>query len=555
MNEIYMVEHYLELHDYISENIYRLDNSNVVLESIDFKKWGIIGLIIVAVIAAYKIIMKIFFKEDQSKKLSDKGKQAKEAKEKFEEKSGMKVPDVTEADKKIEEIKKEVSEFEQKLKDCNIELNRSDLTNMRIINERIKRNNDFVKELAKNLDLENVYYKDRITDQDKIYSDRFKFNNEFLFLQPVIMDLNHFLETKKIFIGGISLGFELILLMFKQLFETEIKLEAVFDLKKHADQIPPQKLEYYRQILDHYSKDMEVCFLYNVAPYFNLPQIDGDKFFYNKIVVKNSSVKSTISKEYINNKYYIGIKEIPIKVNQGSEERFIQTIELSDELANDIKVAENRGEFLYLDNPKYSDTNTFVDKLEKLKNHISDKNFDVKQYSKWFKKYKDNFINFVKILKDLVTHYNLLIANRLSLDNASESFYKTLLNKIIKNKIVKNIKNKDNRMHEDIKKFADEGNIKELKYKFSSSLDVDPTFEKYKKDFEYCKEKNVFEPYKELTPFETDKSKWNRNYWANLKQELIDNFSQKRLEHMIEVAKVVYKDKIERLKKEREEDN
>lgn len=110
MNEIYMVEHYLELHDYISENIYRLDNSNVILESIDFKKWGIIGLIIVAVIAAYKIIMKIFFKQDQSEQLLDKNQQAKKAKE---EPKYIKVPsELTEEEKAIE--RQEIEKLRQK---------------------------------------------------------------------------------------------------------------------------------------------------------------------------------------------------------------------------------------------------------------------------------------------------------------------------------------------------------------------------------------------------------------------------------------------------------
>ena len=107
-------------------------------------------------------------------------------------------------------------------------------------------------------------------------------------------------------------------------------------------------------------------------------------------------------------------------------------------------------------------------------------------------------------------------------------------------------------MHEDIKKYADIGDTRELKYRFNNSLDIDPTFEKYKEDFEYCKKQKAFESHKKLTPLEfNNPSKWNDIYWANLKKDLFDNFSQKRLEHMIKVAKVIYKDKIERLKKER----
>ena len=106
-------------------------------------------------------------------------------------------------------------------------------------------------------------------------------------------------------------------------------------------------------------------------------------------------------------------------------------------------------------------------------------------------------------------------------------------------------------MHEDIKKYADEGNTRELKYRFNNSLDIDPTFEKYIDDFEYCKTKNAFDQHIELTKFDNVSSNWNENYWANLKKDLFENFSQERLEHMIEVANVIYKDKIERLKRER----
>ena len=55
-------------------------------------------------------------------------------------------------------------------------------------------------------------------------------------------------------------------------------------------------------------------------------------------------------------------------------------------------------------------------------------------------------------------------------------------------------------MHEQVKKYADEGNIKGLKYIFVDALDVDPTFEKYREDFHYCKGLNLFEPNRELSP-------------------------------------------------------
>lgn len=108
-------------------------------------------------------------------------------------------------------------------------------------------------------------------------------------------------------------------------------------------------------------------------------------------------------------------------------------------------------------------------------------------------------------------------------------------------------------MHKEVKKCTDERDIKGLKYIFVDCLDVDPTFEKYVEDYEYCKNLNgLFESHKELTPFSMDKSLWNENYWQKLKIDLLKNFSDKRFKHMIEVAKIVYSDKIKRILKERE---
>lgn len=44
-----------------------------------------------------------------------------------------------------------------------------------------------------------------------------------------------------------------------------------------------------------------------------------------------------------------------------------------------------------------------------------------------------------------------------------------------------------------------------------------------------------------------DEKKWTFEYWEQLKNDLMHNFSQKRFEHMQAVAKVVYSDKVERL--------
>lgn len=105
----------------------------------------------------------------------------------------------------------------------------------------------------------------------------------------------------------------------------------------------------------------------------------------------------------------------------------------------------------------------------------------------------------------------------------------------------------------EVKKYADKKDMKGLRYIFVDCLDVDPTFEKYRADYEYCKGmEGFFESHSELHGIVIDQSKWNLQYWEQLKIDLIKNFSEKRFEHMIKVAKIVYASKIERLLSERE---
>jgi len=104
----------------------------------------------------------------------------------------------------------------------------------------------------------------------------------------------------------------------------------------------------------------------------------------------------------------------------------------------------------------------------------------------------------------------------------------------------------------EIKKCADSNDIKGLRYIFVDCLDVDPTFEKYKEDYEYCKQiPGFFEDYTEITTLTDNQSMWDKRYWEVLKTELLKNFSEKRFQHMIKVAKVVYAEKVDKLTKER----
>ena len=108
-------------------------------------------------------------------------------------------------------------------------------------------------------------------------------------------------------------------------------------------------------------------------------------------------------------------------------------------------------------------------------------------------------------------------------------------------------------MFAEVKKCADNHDIKGLHYIFVDSLDVDPTFDKYREDYTYCKEiVGFFDNHVEMTPILSDKTRWDMSYWEQLKLDLVKNFSQKRFEHMLQVAKIVYSAKIERLLAERE---
>lgn len=104
----------------------------------------------------------------------------------------------------------------------------------------------------------------------------------------------------------------------------------------------------------------------------------------------------------------------------------------------------------------------------------------------------------------------------------------------------------------EVKKCADMNDIKGLRYIFIDSLDVDPTFEKYEQDYNYCKGLNgFFDDHIEITCLRQNSVEWDAAYWEQLKRDLVKNFSQIRFEHMIQVAKVVYSEKIARLVSER----
>ena len=106
-------------------------------------------------------------------------------------------------------------------------------------------------------------------------------------------------------------------------------------------------------------------------------------------------------------------------------------------------------------------------------------------------------------------------------------------------------------MHAEVKRLADSGDIKGLRYVFADALDMDPTFDRYQEDYDYCRSKGLLEPHQELTPLTQDQTQWTKDYWAHLKVDVLKNLSEKRLMHMKQVAQVLKADKIKRLEEER----
>ena len=107
-------------------------------------------------------------------------------------------------------------------------------------------------------------------------------------------------------------------------------------------------------------------------------------------------------------------------------------------------------------------------------------------------------------------------------------------------------------MHSEVKRLADQGDIAGLRYIFADALDVDPTFEQYQADYDYCQSKGLLEPHQEFTPLTDEPSQWTKDYWAHLKVDLLKNLSARRLTHMKKVAQVLMEDKIQCLTAERQ---
>ena len=107
-------------------------------------------------------------------------------------------------------------------------------------------------------------------------------------------------------------------------------------------------------------------------------------------------------------------------------------------------------------------------------------------------------------------------------------------------------------MIKEINRYIEKNDMIGLRYIFLDCLDVDPTFEKYKEGYDRVKTiEGFFEDYVEIHPLIEEQEKWNEDYWIQLKNDLRENFSEKRFMHMRKVAKVYFSDKISKLQRQR----
>ena len=105
---------------------------------------------------------------------------------------------------------------------------------------------------------------------------------------------------------------------------------------------------------------------------------------------------------------------------------------------------------------------------------------------------------------------------------------------------------------ETIRQYAEVGDRKRLRYAFAGAFDADPTFERYEEDYQYCRDRGLLDPHRDLTPLTEDPASWTQDYWYQLVKDLRENLSDTRLNHMRKVARTVFAEKVARLKKERD---
>lgn len=104
-------------------------------------------------------------------------------------------------------------------------------------------------------------------------------------------------------------------------------------------------------------------------------------------------------------------------------------------------------------------------------------------------------------------------------------------------------------MRKIVRNYINGNDLEGLRFVFLDSLDVDPTFDDYRADYDACKDlPGFFAPNENLTPFRENPGDWDENYWQNLKNDLQINFSRERFEHMRAAAPAIFHDKAEQIR-------
>lgn len=99
-------------------------------------------------------------------------------------------------------------------------------------------------------------------------------------------------------------------------------------------------------------------------------------------------------------------------------------------------------------------------------------------------------------------------------------------------------------------------NVTLVRIILKNSLIMDPTFKEFDEEIAYA-EKNINNLYEEYDGYELEenKSKWNKDYMDEQLNNLLYNFSKKRINHLKDICRVVYEDKIRKINQNNNSNN
>lgn len=101
-------------------------------------------------------------------------------------------------------------------------------------------------------------------------------------------------------------------------------------------------------------------------------------------------------------------------------------------------------------------------------------------------------------------------------------------------------------INDKFKEWVDKKDVRAIRISLKNFIAADPTFNEFDKYINYAKEKgiNVFEAHDNKKPINNNKDEWNKDYFNIQSIRLVSNFSRERINHLREVVKVVYKDRL-----------